>query len=179
MKFFLLVLTITPLPLMWCRFLPWCTYPAFLIVARLLWLAVSDRKGSFKASSSSSYSRAEDVQTEFGHQYECESYVCWKCRMPMLVFNWYGHELWDHKLPPDPRPPSVQFRFSKTIGRHYWANTCTNCDAIQGDFFVFCEIDSPSWTLAPLGSGSACDSFNSDDSVGWSVQAAVSNRKSR
>lgn len=34
-------------------------------------------------------------------------------------------------------------RFSKTIKREYYANCCEKCDVLQGDFYVFQEVDSP------------------------------------
>lgn len=34
-------------------------------------------------------------------------------------------------------------RYSKTIKGSYLANCCDNCDVLQGDFFLFNEIDSP------------------------------------
>ncbi|WP_077612275.1 DUF5710 domain-containing protein [Clostridium sp. Marseille-P2415] len=34
-------------------------------------------------------------------------------------------------------------RYSKTIKSSYLANCCDNCDVLQGDFFLFEEVDSP------------------------------------
>ncbi len=36
-------------------------------------------------------------------------------------------------------------RYSKTVGKEYYANCCENCDILQGDFFIFSEVDSPFW----------------------------------
>ncbi|MDP2210298.1 MAG: hypothetical protein Q8J63_01005 [Candidatus Aquicultor sp.] len=41
------------------------------------------------------------------------------------------------------RFPSFQMRYSKTTDSSYYANTCPNCDMINGDFFLHCEPDSP------------------------------------
>lgn len=38
---------------------------------------------------------------------------------------------------------AVKERFSKTIGRKYMSNGCSHCDALQGDWFLFSEPDSP------------------------------------
>lgn len=35
-----------------------------------------------------------------------------------------------------------EMRFSKTIQSSYFANVCTHCNAIQGDYFVYDEVDS-------------------------------------
>ena len=36
-------------------------------------------------------------------------------------------------------------RYSKFANRTYLANCCDNCDVLQGDFFLFDEVDSPFW----------------------------------
>lgn len=36
-------------------------------------------------------------------------------------------------------------RYSKFANRTYLANCCDNCDVLQGDFFLFNEVDSPFW----------------------------------
>lgn len=33
--------------------------------------------------------------------------------------------------------------YSKTVNDSYLANHCSNCKVIQGDFFIFGEVDSP------------------------------------
>lgn len=38
---------------------------------------------------------------------------------------------------------NYKLKYSKTIGRKYYANCCEHCDALQGDYFLFDEIDFP------------------------------------
>lgn len=38
---------------------------------------------------------------------------------------------------------NYKIRFSKTTQRSYLANCCVNCDVLQGDFYLFSEVDSP------------------------------------
>lgn len=40
---------------------------------------------------------------------------------------------------------NYKIRYSKTIESSYYANCCQNCDVLQGDFFLFSEVDSPFW----------------------------------
>ncbi len=61
---------------------------------------------------------------------------CWKCRKDTLVYRWDGQP-WATQPPPQPRPRTVKFCFSKTVGHNYWANTCGACDSLQGDHFMF------------------------------------------
>jgi predicted RNA-binding Zn-ribbon protein involved in translation (DUF1610 family) len=66
---------------------------------------------------------------------------CWKCKKEILVFDWPGNRDSD-AVPNEPRPNSIQYRYSKTVGHKYWANTCPYCHQIQGNFFMFSEPDS-------------------------------------
>jgi len=77
--------------------------------------------------------------------YEFRDYHCWKCQQAMIVFNWKGHLLYQQCPPPEPIPPSIQYRFSRSVRMKYWVNVCLECDAIQGDNFVFEEFNSPAW----------------------------------
>lgn len=36
-------------------------------------------------------------------------------------------------------------RYSKTTGESHISNCCENCDVLQGDFYLFSEVDSPFW----------------------------------
>lgn len=40
---------------------------------------------------------------------------------------------------------NYKLRYSKTVESSYYANCCQNCDVLQGDFFLFSEVDSPFW----------------------------------
>lgn len=77
-----------------------------------------------------------------GVTYDSEKYTagidcCYKCKKPILRFNWKGNEDWSTKRPPQPIPRTVQYRYSHTVRKKYWANTCSHCGAIQGDFYSY------------------------------------------
>jgi hypothetical protein len=63
----------------------------------------------------------------------------------MQVHTWRGKGLWTEDRPPDPIPQTLQFRFSKTIGRQFWMNICPSCSQPQGDFFLYHEPDGAFW----------------------------------
>ena len=67
---------------------------------------------------------------------------CWKCHEEILWYWWRGVPFCEAE-PPQPAPPTVQLRRSKAYGKQYWANCCPNCNAIQGDNFVFIDKSSP------------------------------------
>jgi hypothetical protein len=60
---------------------------------------------------------------------------CWKCGKPAPVFLWPGIK--HLVVPPEPAPPTVEPRFSRTITKTYPANGCLECGAMFGDFFLF------------------------------------------
>ena len=62
---------------------------------------------------------------------------CYKCQKSILCFDWKNRVQWSVKRPPDPVPRTVQFRYSRTTGSKYWANTCPYCGSIQGDWFSY------------------------------------------
>lgn len=68
---------------------------------------------------------------------------CYRCNRETVVYDWQGRVLWQTQAPPRPRPPTVQFKFSRTVGHKYWANVCMRCGALQGDFFLYCGGESP------------------------------------
>ena len=69
-------------------------------------------------------------------QYLAEIETCWKCKQEIPVFWWHGIPFCQ-LTPPEPRPKTIKFLFVKTYGGKYWANTCANCGATQGDNFLF------------------------------------------
>ena len=82
------------------------------------------------------------IASACGVTYDSEKYKagidsCYKCKKPILRFNWSDDESWSTKLPPQPIPQTVQYRHSHTVGHKYWANTCPYCGAIQGDFYSY------------------------------------------
>jgi ssDNA-binding Zn-finger/Zn-ribbon topoisomerase 1 len=58
---------------------------------------------------------------------------CWNCGVTIPVFEW-GAGMHSTEEPPDPRPRTIQYRYSNTVGSKYWANTCPKCNQIQGDW---------------------------------------------
>lgn len=69
---------------------------------------------------------------------------CWKCKREIIVFAWPKDGMHDDAAPKaKPIPRTVQYRFSKTVGDKYWVNTCSYCQSIQGDFFLYSEPDGP------------------------------------
>lgn len=64
----------------------------------------------------------------------CNRQTCGR-RIP--IFSWPGHHEWTTKTPPSPRPPTVQFIWSKRLGSEYWANVCIYCGRNQGDYYLF------------------------------------------
>ncbi len=41
------------------------------------------------------------------------------------------------------RVPTFKFKYSKTVGSKYYANTCSSCGVISGDFFLHSEPGAP------------------------------------
>ncbi len=41
------------------------------------------------------------------------------------------------------RVPTFKFKYSKTVGSKYFANTCPTCGVISGDFFLHSEPGAP------------------------------------
>lgn len=74
--------------------------------------------------------------------------TCWKCKNEIPVYWWRGVPFCETE-PPSPRPRTIQHRYSKTYGGSYWANTCPECDAVQGDNFLFLDR-SPVFAGLPL-----------------------------
>jgi len=69
---------------------------------------------------------------------------CWKCNEDILLFTWPGCRNENEEITPkEPRPKTVQYRYSKTAGINYWSNTCPYCESLQGEFFLYSEPDSP------------------------------------
>ena len=69
--------------------------------------------------------------------------TCWKCNKPTPVFAWRRGQLHETERPPAPMPRTIEWRFSKTLGGGYWANTCFHCRTLIGDGFLFMHGDSP------------------------------------
>ncbi|WP_417596883.1 competence protein CoiA family protein [Oceanospirillum sp.] len=68
--------------------------------------------------------------------------TCFRCGHEIPVFWWRGVPFCEVK-PPSPMPKTIQYRYSKRYGGSYWANTCANCNMIQGDNFLYINNDAP------------------------------------
>ncbi|MDR9423663.1 MAG: competence protein CoiA family protein [Marinobacter sp.] len=68
--------------------------------------------------------------------------ICWKCKTEVPVFWWNGVPFAESQ-PPTPRPPTIQYRYSKQYGGEYWVNTCAKCRSTLGDNFVFLFANAP------------------------------------
>jgi hypothetical protein len=70
--------------------------------------------------------------------------MCWKCEQEILAFAWPESSAWNNSAPGvKPFPRTIQYRFSKTVGHKYWANTCPYCQSIQGDWHLHHEPEGP------------------------------------
>jgi hypothetical protein len=87
-------------------------------------------------------------------------YVCYKCKKKILVYAWPKQELFSSQNPPANKPSSVKWISTKMSGASYWGNTCPHCNAVQGDFFVNAEPDSPLFGLG--GEVEASEDFEED-----------------
>lgn len=68
--------------------------------------------------------------------YLAEIETCFKCKQEIPVFWWNGVPFCE-SAPPEPKPKTIAFKYSKSYEGSYWANTCANCGATQGDNFLF------------------------------------------
>lgn len=68
---------------------------------------------------------------------------CWKCQEEMISYWWQGVPFCETD-PPEPKPPSIQFRWSKAYGGKYWANCCPGCGQIDGDNYLFLNLEGSS-----------------------------------
>jgi hypothetical protein len=79
--------------------------------------------------------------------YRYAPYQCYKCGEKMLVYTWPNKEMSSIKTPPADKPKTIQLVTTKMSEQTYWANTCPYCNAVQGDFFLESEPDSPFFCL--------------------------------
>lgn len=67
---------------------------------------------------------------------------CFKCKVEIPVFWWQGVPFCQSE-PPIPKPKTIKSRYSKQWGGSYWANTCVNCNVIQGDNHLYLFDGAP------------------------------------
>ena len=98
-------------------------------------------------------------------------YSCWRCeaRMPVVAVlapKVEGTEgevciLSDITELPEAvaayiqgRVPTFKLKFSKTVGRKYYASTCPKCGVLSGDFYLHSEPDAPFFPTDERDAGS-------------------------
>ena len=74
--------------------------------------------------------------------YVADFETCFRCKEVVPFFWWEGVPFCEQE-PPHPRPNTIKYRNSKKYGGSYWANTCANCNMIQGDNYLFLFDDAP------------------------------------
>jgi hypothetical protein len=67
---------------------------------------------------------------------------CWRCGKRIIVYRW-PDKIPKPKVGSFFRPKSIQYRFSKTVNRKYWSNTCVYCHSLIGDWFLTKDPESP------------------------------------
>jgi uncharacterized CHY-type Zn-finger protein len=74
--------------------------------------------------------------------------TCWKCHRNITVYAWppYG-DVWKEEQPPNPIPKTIHYRKTFTTEQFYWINVCPHCDAVQGDWYLYCEPDGAFFRL--------------------------------
>ena len=77
--------------------------------------------------------------------------TCWKCDARIAVYTWPEHQMWSDTCPEEGRPATVRLMHSETAQGEYWANSCSHCGAIQGDWFLYTEPDGPFFGLPVAG----------------------------
>ena len=88
--------------------------------------------------------KCEKLGREYGMMLPSSFYrygvgICWKCGRSILVFAWPAWKE-DHKLDrfwKEPRPRTIKYRYSKTMGKNHWVNTCPCCGRNQGGYFLY------------------------------------------
>lgn len=89
-------------------------------------------------------------------RYIAATETCFKCQEEIPIFWWQGVPFCQTE-PPKPRPRTIKLRNSKQWGGSYWANTCANCNMIQGDNHLFI-FDGAPFSGLPLYSNNARES---------------------
>lgn len=85
------------------------------------------------------YSPLKDANSS---TYIADIETCFKCNMEIPVFWWRGVPFCQTE-PSDPKPKTIKRRYSKQWGGSYWANTCANCNVIQGDNHLYLFDGAP------------------------------------
>ena len=85
-----------------------------------------------------------DIGT-YSDQYAVGGAQCWKCGAAIPVFAWsgdrdesnFGQTPEESKAPPVPRPRTIAWSQSRTLGGAYWGNRRAKCTVLQGSYLLF------------------------------------------
>jgi hypothetical protein len=112
--------------------IPWVELLASHVAENpLLWIPLQDHLNPFRQCAACNACDAELAARFDEHGYIAKPFACYKCAAAMTVYMWRGKSLWEDQPPPDPMPPTVQYRYSRTAEARYWANVCPLCNAVQ------------------------------------------------
>lgn len=80
-------------------------------------------------------------------KYRVKPHQCFRCHEMVVVFTWDEHAMCSQAMPPRPIPRSVKYRYSRSLQKKYWVNTCHNCGATLADSFVYSKscIQEEGW----------------------------------
>lgn len=120
----------------------------------MVWTPVVDKFDPFRCRNCDSIIRrfedriiqiARDNKIDIPKAYYRHGFCnCWKCHREIIVFAWPKSEDLEFGIPTvRPVPRTIQFRYSKTVGHQYWANTCPYCNSLQGDYYMDSEPEAP------------------------------------
>lgn len=79
----------------------------------------------------------------YSDQYRVSAVFCWECDEATPIFQWDKIDsvpampAAENTPPPEPRPRTLVLGYSNMAGTTYWGNRCAECNALQGDFFLF------------------------------------------
>jgi hypothetical protein len=76
-------------------------------------------------------------------RYLAAVYACYRCQKKTPVFAWTRGQHHEVRKPPQPQPRTIQWRYTRTVGHRYWANTCAHCGWGFGDWHLFMQPDGP------------------------------------
>ncbi|GAX80328.1 hypothetical protein CEUSTIGMA_g7766.t1 [Chlamydomonas eustigma] len=73
---------------------------------------------------------SENINTDYVRR----TMECWSCHKTTSVYSWKNHIWMQTEMDPlsSPEPKNINWRYTKTAGISYWANTCEHCNSVQG-----------------------------------------------
>ena len=118
--------------------------PKYCESCKDVWNIVNNSRGQLHFYSPENASTYLGIMTH----YIATTETCFSCHEETPVYWWKGVPFCETK-PPEPRPTTIKFRYSKRYGGSYWGNTCVNCGALQGDNFLYI-LDKAPFKKLPL-----------------------------